>query len=71
MYRVMQTSNVSLGKTAIRGEQELSLAWPHRGEQISKLVGFRSLLRYWMKLGDFRVENREEVWGAHVGNREN
>lgn len=42
----MQTSNVSLDKTAMRGEQELSLAWPHREEQISKLVGLRSLLRY-------------------------
>lgn len=42
----MKTSNVSCGKTAVRGEQELSLTWPHREEQISKLVGLRSLMRY-------------------------
>ena len=71
MYRVMVTSNVSLGKTAVRGEQELSLAWPYREDQISKLVGLRSLLRYWKKLGEFRVEKREEVWGNHVDNRVN
>lgn len=68
MYRVMLTSNVSLGKTAVKGEQELSLAWPYWE---SKLVGLRSLLRYWKKLGEFRVEKREEVWGTHVDNRVN
>ena len=71
MYRVMLTNNVSLDNAAARGEQELSLASPYREDQISKLVGFRSLLRYWKKLGEFRVEEREESWETHVDKRVN